>query len=305
MAASHSGFGALLRTWRDRLSPADAGLTVTAGRRAPGLRREELAQLAGLSVDYVLRLEQGRAKNPSAQVVGALARALQLSRAERDRLYRSAALLPPQDGTISAHVPPGIQRLAARLGDVPIGVFTADWTLVWWNTMWSALHGDPAVFPVTERNLARAVFGNGATHAAMLPFRSERGQDAFATSIVADLKDAVSRYPADVQLDRLVQDLRGVSEVFAHYWATGTEAQHTTDQKTLRHPEVGDIMLDCDVLIVPGADLRMVTYTAAAGSSDAGRLDLLRVTGGRSATALPRPASPPHAWPGGFRDADA
>ncbi|MGW1028490.1 helix-turn-helix transcriptional regulator [Streptomyces sp. NPDC002577] len=295
MSASHLGFGALLRTWRDRLSPADAGFTVTAGRRAPGLRREELAQLAGLSVDYVLRLEQGRARNPSAQVVGALARALQLSRAERDQLYRTAALLPPRDGTVSTHVPPGIQRLAARLGDVPIGVFTADWTLVWWNTMWSALHGDPAVLPLTERNLARAVFGNGAAHAALLPFRSERGKDAFAASIVADLKDAASRYPADAPLDRLVQELRDVSEVFAHYWDTGAAAQHTTDQKTLQHPQIGDILLDCDVLIVPGADLRMVTYTAAAGSTDAGKLDLLRVTGGRPATALPRPASPPPA----------
>jgi transcriptional regulator with XRE-family HTH domain len=283
MASSRSGFATLLRAWRDRLPPADAGFIVTDGRRAPGLRREELAQLAGLSVDYVLRLEQGRAKNPSAQVVGALARALQLSRAERDQLYRSAGLLPPQDGTVSSHVPPGIQRLAARLSDVPIGVFTADWTLVWWNTTWSALHGDPSVLPTAERNLARALFGNGAAHASMLPVQSERGQDAFAASIVADLKEAVSRYPQDTQLDRLVQELRETSDTFAHYWARETAAaQHTTDRKTIRHPQIGDILLDCDVLIVPGADLRMVTYTAAAGSNDAGKLDLLRVTGGRA-----------------------
>ncbi|MEU5091296.1 helix-turn-helix transcriptional regulator [Streptomyces sp. NPDC021356] len=288
MASSRSDFAVLLRAWRDRLSPADAGFTMTDGRRAPGLRREELAQLAGLSVDYVLRLEQGRAKNPSAQVVGALARALQLSRAERDQLYRSAGLLPPRDGTVSTHVPPGIQRLAARLGDVPIGVFTADWTLVWWNTTWSALHGDPAILPAAERNLARALFGNGAAHASMRPVRSERGQDAFAESIVADLKDAASRYPKDAQLDHLVQELREASDAFAHHWATPTAAaQHTTDRKTIRHPEIGDILLDCDVLVVPGADLRMVTYTAATGSSDAGKLDLLRVTGGHTATALP------------------
>ncbi|MFG2601377.1 helix-turn-helix transcriptional regulator [Streptomyces sp. NPDC048462] len=288
MVSNRSGFATLLRAWRDRLSPADAGFTMTDGRRAPGLRREELAQLAGLSVDYVLRLEQGRAKHPSAQVVGALSRALQLSRAERDQLYRGAGLLPPQDGTVSAHVPPGIQRLAARLGDVPIGVFTADWTLVWWNTTWSALHGDPAVLPAAERNLARALFGNGAAHASMRPVRSERGEEAFAESIVADLKDAVSRYPGDAQLDRLVQEMREVSDTFARLWATRTAAaQHTTERKTIRHPEVGDILLDCDVLIVPGADLRMVTYTAATGSSDAGKLDLLRVTGGRTATVLP------------------
>ncbi|MEW2622942.1 helix-turn-helix transcriptional regulator [Streptomyces sp. NPDC048106] len=289
MAASRSDFAALLRAWRDRLSPADAGFTVAAGRRAPGLRREELAQLAGLSVDYVLRLEQGRARNPSDQVVGALARALQLSRAERDQLYRSAGLLPPRDGTVSTHVPPSIQRLAVRLGDVPIGVFTAGWTLVWWNTMWSALHGDPSALPTAERNLARAVFGNGVAHASMPPIRSERGPDASEASIVADLKDAVSRYPADPQLDRLVTELRETSDVFARHWATqSTAAPHTTDRKTIRHPEIGDILLDCDVLIVPGVDLRMVTYTAATGSDDAGKLDLLRVTGGRrTTTALP------------------
>ncbi|MDQ1021435.1 helix-turn-helix transcriptional regulator [Streptomyces afghaniensis] len=283
MASSRSGFAELLRAWRDRLPPADAGFTVTDGRRAPGLRREELAQLAGLSVDYVLRLEQSRAKNPSAQVVGALARALQLSRAERDQLYRSAGLLPPRDGTVNTHVPAGIQRLAASLGDVPIGVFSADWTLVWWNTMWSALHGDPALLPAAERNLARALFGNGAARASMLPVRSERGPDALAASIVVDLKEAVSRYPADGRLDRLVRELRETSDAFAHHWTTQTAAvQHTTDRKTIRHPEVGDILLDCDVLVVPGADLRMVTYTAAAGSSGAGKLELLRVTGLRA-----------------------
>ncbi|MEU6264097.1 helix-turn-helix transcriptional regulator [Saccharopolyspora shandongensis] len=287
MAASRSEFGRLLHAWRDRLSPADAGFAVTVGRRAPGLRREELAQLAGLSVDYVLRLEQGRAKNPSAQVVGALARALQLSRAERDQLYRVAGLLPPQDGTISTHVSPGIQRLAARLGDVPIGVFTADWTLVWWNSMWSALHGDPAELPAAERNLARALFGDGPARATLRPVRSERGEEAFAASIVADLKDAVSRYPADARLGSLVQELRGASGAFAHYWATATLAPHETERKTIRHPEIGDILLDCDILIAPGTELRMVTYTAAAGSSDAGKLDLLRVTGGRATSTSP------------------
>ncbi|MFE6481852.1 transcriptional regulator, partial [Streptomyces sp. NPDC057757] len=199
-----------------------------------------------------------------------------------------AGLLPPRDGRVSGHVPAGIQRLAARLGDVPIGVFSADWALVWWNGTWSALHGDPARLPTDKRNLARALFGRGAAHAALLPHRSERGQDAFEASIVADLRDAVSRCPGDDRLDRLVRELRAGSEDFARHWATPTEAgRHTTELKSFQHPEAGGITLDCDVLIVPGADLRMVTYTAAAGSSDAGKLDLLRVTGGRTASARP------------------
>lgn len=277
-------FGALLRGWRDRLNPADAGLPHTSKRRAPGLRREELAQLAGLSVDYVLRLEQGRAVNPSGQVVAALTRALQLSQGERDQLYRAAGLLPPQDGTVDTHVPPGIQRLTARLGDVPIGVFAADWKLLWWNEMWRALHGDPVELPSQERNLARALFGAGPARAALRPTRSAIGQDAFEAAIVADLKDATSRYPADVGLVALVTDLRKVSTTFDRLWKSVASATLTADRKTIQHPSVGEITLDCDVLTVPGADLRLVTYTAAAGSHDAGKLDLLRVTAGQTLT---------------------
>ncbi|AUH41698.1 helix-turn-helix transcriptional regulator [Streptomyces sp. CMB-StM0423] len=289
-----SELGRLLRTWRDRLDPADAGFTALPGRRAPGLRREELAQLAALSVDYVLRLEQGRATRPSAQVVAALARALQLSRAERDRLYRSAGLLPPQDGTVGTHVPAGVQRLAARLAHVPVGVFAADWTLLWWNPMWRALHGDPALLPAAERNVARALFGAGAARETLRPVRSERGEEAFAASIVADLRDAAARYPSDGRLDRLVRELRAGSADFARHWATAAATPHVSEQKTVGHPEVGDILLDCDVLLVPGADLRVVTYTAAAGSDDAGKLDLLRATGG-SATGGPTGGAGPAA----------
>ncbi|WP_369822049.1 helix-turn-helix transcriptional regulator [Saccharomonospora sp. CUA-673] len=267
--------------------PVDAGFPATGGRRAPGLRREELAHLAGLSVDYIVRLEQGRAQNPSAQVVNALARALQLSRDERDQLHRGAGLLPPQDGTISAHVPASIQRLAVRLGDVPIGVFTADWTLVWWNDLWCALHGDPSAVQVEARNLARVLFGPDPP-----PVESERGPEAFEASIVADLKDAMSRYPADVRLARLVRDLRAESDAFARHWDTASAARHASERKTIHHPEVGEIRLDCDVLLAPGADLRMVTYTAAVGTPDAGKLDLLRVTAGRATDAAETAASP-------------
>lgn len=279
------GFGELVHLWRDRLSPADAGLPRSTRRRAPGLRREELAQLAGLSVDYVLRLEQGRATSPSAQVVTAIARALQLSRAERDQLHVAAGLLPPRDGLVSKHVPPSVQRLAARLGDFPIAVFAADWTLVWWNTMWVALQGDPQELPESEWNLARAVFGTGPARAAVRPSYSETGEGVFEAAVVADLRDAASRYPLDEELAALVTDLRRDSADFGRLWPTVGMAQHVAERKTIRHPEVGDVTLDCDVLLVPGADLRVVTYTAAEGSADAGRLDLLRVVGGQRIAA--------------------
>jgi transcriptional regulator with XRE-family HTH domain len=213
-------FGALVRQWRDRLDPADAGFTRTAKSRAPGLRREELAHLAGLSVEYVLRLEQGRATHPSTQVVAAVSRALQLRRPERDQLYRAAGLLPPQDSMVDDHVPPGVARLVARLGDVPIGIFAADWRLLSWNDLWIALHGDPALVPERERTIAHMLFGTGAAAAYLRPLRSESGPDAFAAAIVADLKEATVRYPADPGLAALVAGFRKTSPNFDQLWTT-------------------------------------------------------------------------------------
>ncbi|KWX67631.1 helix-turn-helix transcriptional regulator [Mycobacterium sp. NAZ190054] len=279
-----TAFGQLVRQWRDRLSPDDVGLPVTSKRRAPGLRREELASLAGLSVDYVVRLEHGRARRPSAQVVTALSRALQLSRQERDQLFVSAGLMPPRDGTVGTHIPAGVARLISRIGDVPVGVFAADWTLLTWNAAWAALLGEPARLPVGERNLARAIFGTGPAHDALRQSRSQN-TDEFEKSIVADLRHAVTHYPNDARLGALVQDLRATSPRFARWWDDSAPAPHTSARKTIVHPAVGEITLDCDVLSVPAADLRIVTFTAAVGSEDESKLSLVRVTNGDNMTA--------------------
>ncbi|MDX3730928.1 helix-turn-helix domain-containing protein [Streptomyces caniscabiei] len=268
---SDLSFGALLRGWRNRLDPADAGYARSARRRAPGLRREELAELAGLSVEYVLRLEQGRAAHPSAQVVSAIARALRLTPAERDQFFRAADLLAPRDRTVGTHVPPSIRRL----GDLPIGVFAADWSLLWWNDMWTALHGDPSGLAPAERNLARALFGTGEGRWHLYPVSSAAGQYAFETAIVADLRETVARYPADPELAALVDGLRGTSPLFGELWALAGMEQLTGDLKTISHPELGDVTLDCDVLTLPGVDLRIVTYTAAPGTRGADQLDLM------------------------------
>ncbi len=106
--------------WRERLHPSDVGLPSFGPRRTKGLRREELAQLAGVSTDYVNRLEQGRWLTPSTQVVASLARALQLDRTEAELLYRAAGLAPPGPGRISQHIPPGVQRMLARMFDLPL-----------------------------------------------------------------------------------------------------------------------------------------------------------------------------------------
>jgi transcriptional regulator with XRE-family HTH domain len=277
-------FGELLRRWRDRLDPSDVGQARAYKRRVPGLRREELAALAGLSVEYVVRLEQGRATRPSNQVVAAIARALQLSASERDSLYRAGGLLPPQDNTIDLLVPAGVQRLATRLGDVPIGIFAADWTLLWWNDMWTALLGDPAVLPLRERNVARMLFGDGPARSYLRPMQSSQGFDSSMQSIVSDLKASREKYPTDTSLSGLVQELQA-SAAFREHWQRLDAISLRGDVKTIEHPEVGSVALDCDVLLVPGIDLRIVTYTAAAGTSEAGKLDLLRVTRGTTELA--------------------
>jgi transcriptional regulator with XRE-family HTH domain len=284
MSAGEATLGATIRAWRDRLTPAAAGLPAGRSRRAAGLRREDLAELAGVSVDYVVRLEQGRARTPSAQVVSALARALQLSRQERDHLFRLAGLQPPPDGSITDHIPPGMQRVLTRLGDAPVAVFAADWQLVWWNRPWAALLGDPSGVPAEDRNLVKARFpvGPGSSQFTGWPVVSENSE-ATDRAIIADLRFASARYSSDQRLAGLIRRTLDGNPRFAQLWRDGAVGRHTEDRKTIRHPEVGDITLDCDVLSDGETGLKIVIYTAVPGSEDETKLDLARVVGVRPA----------------------
>jgi len=270
---------ALLRAWRDRLQPGAVGFPV-GQRRTSGLRREEVALLAGLSVDYVVRLEQGRADHPSAQVVGALARVLQLSELERDQLHRAAGLPVPLPRTVPTHIPASVQRLLARLPDVAVGVYTAHWTLLTANPAWSALLG-----PVDRtRNLIMQQFTGTAAKVVQLPTDIEH----FERALVSDLRTALIRYPDDPSLRSLVLDLERTSERFARMWADGTMVEHRSKLKTFLHPLVGSVSLDCDVFTVTGTDLRIVAYTAAPETEDASRFDLIRTLGAGEVAAQSR-----------------
>lgn len=279
-----NNFGIALRGWRERLSPLEGGLAAEddEDRRIPGLRREELALLAGLSVDYVIRLEQGRARNPSAQVVAALARALRLDTAERDHLFRCAQLAPPAGGAVSMHVPARVHRLVRQLGDTPVAVFAADWTIISWNAMWSAVVGDPHTYDWQERNLVTGMFRSdgrpGPDSVAAWPVRSRHGEEAEEAALVADLRVTAAAYPADVRLAALVEHMLSRSPRFARLWFNGTARALVGDLKTVSHPSVGEIALDLDVLMVAGADLRIVTYTAAAETADEAKMAALRAT---------------------------
>ena len=141
-----------MRHWRDRVPPDAVGVPVGRRRRARGLRREELAGLAGISVDYLTRLEQGRATSPSAQVVEALARGLRVSDAERDLLFRLAGLAAPGLDVVSSRITPSVQRLLDRLANTPVAVYDATWTLVVANAPYDALMGQTTSWRGIERN---------------------------------------------------------------------------------------------------------------------------------------------------------
>lgn len=268
-------FGAVLRSWRDRVDPAEVGLPAGPGRRAAGLRREELATLAGVSVDYIVRLEQGRATNPSPQLLGALARALRLTREERDHLFRVAGALPSPVARMPRHLTPGVQRILDRIGDVPLAVFTASWDFLVWNPLWAALLKDPSETSGFERNLVWRHFIHGHSTVEF----DDIHQEEFSSDLVADLRQAHGRYPEDPDLARLIARLRADSPEFERRWAGARVAAHRSSRKTMTQTVVGPITVDCDVLTVPDGDLRIVVYTAVPGSEDAAKLDLLRVTG--------------------------
>jgi transcriptional regulator with XRE-family HTH domain len=271
----HGELGAALRCWRDRVSPGEAGLPAGRARRAPGLRREELAMLAGVSADYITRLEQGRATAPSAQVLGALGRALRLSREEQDHLFRLAGQAPPRTGHITAQLTPGVQRLLDQLTGVPVSVNDAGWNTIAWNALWAALIGDPSAKTGRDRNVLWRYFTGQQARVV----RTAEEEARFEQSAVADLRSATARYPDDTGLRRLVADLRAASPRFATLWESRIVGTHRESHKTFDHPDVGLITVDCDVLTVDGSDLRIIAYTAPAGSEAAEKLQLLSVIG--------------------------
>lgn len=272
-----SELGRALRRWRERLGPADVGLPVGGRRRAPGLRREELAGLAGISVDYLTRLEQGRATAPSAQVVEALARALRLADAERELLFRLAGLAAPGRGVVPTRVSASIQRLLDRFAGIPVVVYDAAWNLVVANAAYDALMGDTSQLRGHERNgVWRNVVGTGS-RAVQTPDEHEEQ----VAGLVADLRATAARYPDDARLRRLVADLRAASPEFVRRWEAPARAvpDEPSRHKVILHPTVGPIAVDCDTLVVAADDLRIMVYTAEPGTVDADRLELAIVLG--------------------------
>lgn len=274
-------FGRAVRRWRDRVPPGAVGVPVGRRRRAAGLRREELANLAGVSVDYLARLEQGRATSPSSQVVEALARALRLSDPERELLFRFSGQAAPGPEVVSQRIPPSVQRLLDRLSGTPVAVYDAVWDLIDTNAPYEALTGASSWRGLERNGVWRNLVGPGPV-ARHTPDQLADQQEG----LVADLRMTSARYPVDRRVHGLVAELRRHSPLFADLWDSGDLRPHEdrSRHKVIDHPEVGPIGLDCDTLIVTGEDLRLMVYTAHPGTEDADRLALAVVLGTQALT---------------------
>nr|WP_236667360.1 helix-turn-helix transcriptional regulator [Nonomuraea sp. K271] len=265
-----------VRRCRTRLTPADVGLAQGTRRRTPGLRREEVAQLAGMSTDHYTRLEQARGSRPSRQMLAAVARALRLTGDERDHLFHLAGEDPPRgDRPATEHVRPGLLLVLDRLVDTPAQVLSDRGDILAQNAMAKALYGDASVLPQADRNVAWRYFTDPAAR-ALFPAGDH---DRTARAAVGDLRATLARRPDDARLARLVRRLRARSEEFSQLWDAHQVSVRRNDVKRFVHPVVGLLELECEVLANPEHDQRLIIYTARPGSDSYERLELLRVVG--------------------------
>lgn len=268
-----TGLADLLRRRRELLRPVDVGLPEGFRRRTPGLRREEVAQLAGVSTDHYTRLEQARGSAPSESVVGALARALQCDLDQRDHLFHLAGLTPPKRRA-GRHVRPGLISLAGRLTDIPVIICTDLGEVRWRNRLAAALMTNIPEGTDRESNLIWHWFTDR-------PHRPTPEEDwaRLSAAHVSDLRATYSRRSGDPDVTSLVHDLLRESEEFRELWERHEVAVRRTDRKTFVHPEVGRVTVRCEVLLTEEQDIQLMAYFPAEGTDAAGKLELLKVIG--------------------------
>ncbi|MFF7858854.1 helix-turn-helix domain-containing protein [Streptomyces sp. NPDC007904] len=257
--------GGFLRARRGRVAPEHVGIAAGGRRRVRGLRREELAQLAGISVDYYVRLEQGRATQPSREVLDALARALGLDAAERrhlDTLAGARRAPVPEAG-----VGPVLRRVLDAMAGVPAFVTDHRLDVVAWNDLGAELIGGLGDPGRRDRNNARFLFLDPASR-LVHPDWEDRAAEA-----VGQLRVATGRFPDDAELAALITGLAARSPEFERIWATGEVVMCAAGRKRLRHPETGTLTLDFETLHVPAAPgetgLVVHVFSAEEGSDEA------------------------------------
>ncbi|MFJ9852777.1 helix-turn-helix transcriptional regulator [Streptomyces sp. NPDC101150] len=279
-----SELGEFLRTRRARLAPAEAGLPDYGGRRrVPGLRREELAQLAGISVGYYTRLEQGTGANVSDEVLAALARVLRLDDTERSHLHglahpdRTAA----RSGECVERLRPSVRNMIEALGGVPVVVLGRFLDILAWNRAGHALLAGYLPFEAPDEpagrrpNVVRMIFLD-ARYRALYPDLDSKLRDA-----VGGLRLLTGQWPDEPGRYELIAELTRESAEFAALWADHSVRTCATHTREYRHPAVGPLVLTGETLMLPDdAGQRMVIYHAAPGSPSADALRLLTATAG-------------------------
>ncbi|GLZ78001.1 XRE family transcriptional regulator [Actinorhabdospora filicis] len=265
-----------LRRARERLTPAEAGFDGGPRRRTPGLRRQEVAVLAGMSADYLMRLEQARSPQPSAQILDALARALRLSADERGHLYVLAGHRPPAAEPAGQHVGPVLRHVLDELTGIPAQVLTDLGDVLAQNALAEAVLGCVcSTGEGLDRNVVWRWFTDPFVRAACPPAEHE----AQGRELVADLRAAIARRGSDPAAADLLARLRAASAEFTALWERHEVAVRRRGRLRLIHPEAGAMDFDVEALLTPTEDQRMRVFTPRPDSGTAEALALLKEIG--------------------------
>ena len=270
--AALAGF---LRHRREALRPEDVGLPAGARRRTPGLRREDVAALALMSVDYYTRLEQQRGPQPSEQILASLARALRLSGDERDYLFQIAGHNAPASVSAAAHVAPALLRVLDRLDDTPALILSNLGEALVQNRMADALFGDKSGYA----GLARSEIYRWFTDPAERRIYPEDDRARQSRALVASLRAAYGSMGPRSRAGEIVRALQKASPQFAGLWERHEVARRFEDHKTLIHPELGPIELDCQALFTEDQSQALLVLTAPPRTEGYEKLQLLAVLG--------------------------
>ncbi|GAA2013583.1 helix-turn-helix transcriptional regulator [Catenulispora yoronensis] len=269
-----------LRRARERLTPPEVGLPEGPRRRTPGLRRQEVAELAAMSADYLMRLEQARSPQPSPQMLAALARALRLTGDERDHLYLLAGHRPPAGELAGHHVRPTLLHLLDQLAGVPAQILTDLGDVLAQNALAESLFGCMCTIEEgPDRNVAWRWFTDPFVREAY----PEEDCEGRSREVVADLRAVVARRGTDPAATALVNRLHEASEEFTTLWERHEVALRRRSRTRLAHPAVGLVEFDFEALLTPAEDQKVLLYTPPTGSPSWAAVETLRVVGPETA----------------------
>jgi len=263
--------GNFLRTRRARLTPEVMGLPRGSRRKTPGLRRAEVAQLVGVSVDWYTWLEQGRSITPSTQVLERLVQALRLDANERNHLFLLAQQQPPPPLLAEREVvSPALQRFIDQFVPRPAFVSGRRWDILAWNEAADALYGDHSLMTSRERNTIWSIFTNPLAR----QFIDNWEEDA--RHLLAQFRSSCARYPGDPQLTELIQDLLLASPEFRAWWPEHEVQGGQERRKMLNHPQVGQLLFErLTFQVFDAPDLKVIVFTPLEDADTPRKLEQL------------------------------